>query len=41
MVEWPEFYTVLGQEMEKMIGGQKTVDEGLHAAQSMLEEIVK
>jgi len=40
MVEWPEFYGILGQEMDYMINGQKSVDEGLMAAQERLEDLL-
>ncbi len=40
MVEWKDFYTILGAEMGKMISGEKDVDQGLSDAQSQLEELL-
>lgn len=37
MAEWKEFYTILGYEMDLIIKGEKTVEEGLRSAQSRLE----
>ncbi len=41
MVEWPDFYEILGQEMEYIISGQKSVDDGLDEAQERLEDLLK
>ncbi len=40
MEEWPDFYTILGNQMEKIISGDKSVDEGLEDAQRELEEML-
>lgn len=40
MTQWPEFYTILGEEMDKIIKGESSVDDGLAAAQSRLEELM-
>ena len=40
MEEWPNFYTILGQEMRKMIGGEISVDDGLNLAQQELESML-
>ncbi len=37
MVHWKEFYTILGYEMDLIIKGEKTIDEGLRSAQQRLE----
>ena len=36
---WSEFYTILGKEMENIIKGKTSIDEGLKEAQRQLEEI--
>lgn len=41
MEEWSQFYTILGREMKFIIEDQKTVPEGLEAAQKDLEEMLK
>ncbi|MBQ9550319.1 MAG: extracellular solute-binding protein [Lachnospiraceae bacterium] len=41
MAEWKDFYTILGSEMRYIINGEKSVDEGLSAAQRELEEMLK
>ena len=38
--EWTEFYTTLGSEMDNIINGAKTVEEGLNDAQAALEELM-
>nr|WP_297175410.1 extracellular solute-binding protein [uncultured Agathobaculum sp.] len=38
--EWTQFYTILGTEMDNIINGIKTVDEGLADAQAQLEELM-
>ena len=40
MVEWTDFYTILGTEMGKIINGEMSVDEGLLEAQTQLEELM-
>ncbi|WP_026526096.1 extracellular solute-binding protein [Butyrivibrio sp. VCD2006] len=40
MVEWTDFYTILGNEMGKIIDGEKTVDAGLADAQAELEKML-
>lgn len=40
IAEWTQFYTVLGTEMDSIINGIKTVDQGLADAQSQLEQIM-
>ncbi len=40
MAEWTEFYTTLGTEMDNIINGAKTVEQGLADAQAELEEIM-
>ncbi len=40
MKEWPDFYTVLVEEMSKIISEEKTVEDGLKDAQRKLEEIL-
>lgn len=39
MEKWTEFYTVLGAELDNIIHGQKTVEQGLQDAQSKLEQL--
>lgn len=38
--EWTQFYTTLGTEMDNIINGVKTVDQGLADAQTQLEELM-
>ena len=38
--QWTEFYTILGSEMDNIINGAKTVEEGLNDAQTSLEELM-
>lgn len=40
MAEWTQFYTTLGTEMDNIINGAKTVDEGLGDAQAKLEDLM-
>ncbi len=40
MEEWPDFYKILGAEMENIIKGKKTIDEGLQDAQNSLEALM-
>ena len=40
IAEWTEFYTTLGSEMDNIINGAKTVEEGLNDAQAALEELM-
>lgn len=40
IAEWTEFYTILGSEMDNIINGAKTVEEGLDDAQTQLEELM-
>ena len=40
MAEWTDFYTILGTEMDLMIKGEKSVDQGLAEAQHKLEEML-
>lgn len=41
IAEWTQFYTILGTEMDNIINGVKTVDQGLADAQSQLETLMK
>ena len=41
MVEWTDFYTILGTEMGCIINGEKTIDAGLSDAQAQLEGMLK
>ena len=41
MAEWTSFYTILGEEMEHVIKGDKTVEDGLNEAQSRLEKLLE
>ncbi len=41
MADWKEFYTILGFEMDMIIQGEKTVEEGLRSAQLRLESELK
>ena len=38
--EWTEFTNILGTEMDNIIQGTKTIDEGLAYAQSQLEDLM-
>lgn len=40
IAEWTEFYTVLGAEMDNIVNGVKTVDQGLADAQAALVEVM-
>ncbi|WP_295587832.1 extracellular solute-binding protein [uncultured Oscillibacter sp.] len=40
IAEWTQFYTILGTEMDNIINGVKTVDQGLADAQTQLEELM-
>lgn len=40
IAEWTQFYTILGTEMDNIINGVKTVDQGLNDAQTQLEELM-
>ena len=40
MEEWPEFYTILGTEMKKIISGEKSVLAGLSNAQVSLQKLM-
>ena len=40
IAQWTEFYTTLGSEMDNIINGAKTVEEGLNDAQAALEELM-
>ena len=40
IAEWTEIYTTLGSEMDNIINGAKTVEEGLNDAQAALEELM-
>ena len=40
IAEWTQFYTTLGTEMDNIINGIKTVDQGLADAQTELEELM-
>ena len=40
IAEWTQFYTTLGTEMDNIINGVKTVDQGLADAQSQLETLM-
>ena len=39
--EWAEFTNILGTEMDAVIQGTKTMDDGLAAAQTALEKLMK
>ena len=41
IAEWTQFYTILGAEMDNIVNGVKTVDQGLADAQSQLEALMK
>ena len=38
--EWTQFYTILGTEMDNIVNGVKTVDQGLADAQANLEQLM-
>lgn len=40
IAEWTEFYTILGSEMDNIMNGAKTVEDGLNDAQEQLEELM-
>ena len=40
MEEWSDFYTILGTEMENIMKGDKSMDQGLADAQAKLEEML-
>ncbi len=40
IAEWTQFYTILGTEMDNIINGVKTVDQGLSDAQTNLEQLM-
>lgn len=40
MKEWPDFYTILGNEMGMIINDEKTIEQGLSDAQKRLEELM-
>ena len=40
IAEWTQFYTILGTEMDNIINGVKTVDQGLADAQAQLESLM-
>ncbi len=40
MMEWPDFYTILGTSMDEIIKGKTTLDDGLADAQKELEELM-
>ena len=40
MMEWTQFYTILGEEMEMIINGDIGIDEGLASAQEQLEALM-
>lgn len=39
--QWTDFYTILGAEMDNILNGVKTVDEGLADAQSQLDALME
>ena len=41
IAEWTQFYTILGAEMDNIVNGVKTVDQGLADAQTQLEALMK
>lgn len=41
MKEWPEVYTILGNKMDLILKGEKSIDDGLKEAQKELEEALK
>ena len=40
IAEWTQFYTTLGTEMDNIVNGVKTVDQGLADAQANLEQLM-
>lgn len=40
IAEWTQFYTILGAEMDNIIHGVKTVEQGLDDAQQQLEKLM-
>lgn len=40
IAEWTQFYTILGTEMDNIVNGVKTVDQGLSDAQANLEQLM-
>ncbi|WP_298031283.1 extracellular solute-binding protein [uncultured Dysosmobacter sp.] len=40
IAEWTQFYTTLGTEMDNIVNGVKTVDQGLADAQTQLEKLM-
>ena len=40
MVEWPQFYEILGEEMGNIIEGKKNIETGLQDAQTRLDEML-
>ena len=40
MTEWTDFYTILGDEMKKIISKEESVDDGLKKAQARLEQML-
>lgn len=40
IAEWTQFYTILGTEMDNIVNGVKTVDQGLADAQANLEQLM-
>ncbi|MCQ2437134.1 MAG: extracellular solute-binding protein [Clostridia bacterium] len=40
IAEWTEFYTILGAELDNIVNGVKTVDQGLADAQTALEKLM-
>ncbi len=40
MTQWSSFYTVLGKEMDLIIKGEKSIDEGLNDAQIQIESLL-
>ncbi len=41
MEEWTRFYTILGEEMKKIMSGQESISDGLKLAQDALEAMMK
>ena len=40
MTQWTSFYTILGKEMDLIIKGEKSIDQGLEDAQLQLEKML-
>lgn len=40
IAQWTQFYTILGAEMDNIVHGVKTVDQGLDDAQQQLEKLM-